>query len=182
MFKRSIQQLLFVCLVAGALLAADNWHQKPGPNWDAWQFLQGKWVGEGSSELGQGSGYFSFEPDLQNKVWIRRNHSEYPATKDRPTYVHEDLMVVYLNKPTDQDHAFYCDTERHIIQYTVPFSNVGRTLPFVGDRQESAPRYRLTYVRGEPGHMSVTLEMAQPAKPDDFQKIVEGKVRKLPSP
>lgn len=175
---RKLATILTSLLVCSLVWA----QQKPAADWDAWKFLQGKWVGEGSSELGQGSGYFSFEPDLQNKVWIRRNHSEYPATKDRPTYVHEDLMVVYLNKPTDQVRAFYCDTEGHIIQYTVAFSNDGNTLTFVGDRQESAPRYRLTYVRGEPGHMSVTLEMAQPAKPDDFQKIVEGKVRKLPSP
>src|SRR5215467_10878595 len=176
------RRLMLILAVLIACVSALSPQQKEEPNWDAWQFLRGKWVGEGSSELGQGSGYFSFEPDLQNKVWIRRNHSEYPATKDRPTYVHEDLMVVYLNKPTDQVRAFYCDTEGHIIQYTVAFSNDGNTLTFVGDRQESAPRYRLTYVRGEPGHMSVTLEMAQPAKPDDFQKIVEGKVRKLPSP
>jgi len=156
--------------------------QKLAPDWEAWKFLQGKWVGEGSSELGQGSGYFSFEPDLQNKVWVRRNHSEYPATKARPTYVHEDLMVVFFDKPTEQIRAIYWDTEGHVIHYTASFSNDGNTLTFLGDRQEGAPRYRLIYVRGEPGHMSVTLEMAQPAKPDDFQKIVEGKVRKLSSP
>jgi WD40-like Beta Propeller Repeat len=91
-------------------------------------------------------------------------------------------MVVYLNKPTDQIRAFYCDTEGHVINYTAAFSNDGNTLTFLGDRQEGAPRYRLTYVRDEPGHMSVTLEMAQAAKPDDFQTIVKGKVRRLPSP
>ena len=153
--------------------------QKSAPNWDAWQFLQGKWVGEGSSELGQGSGYFSFEPDLQNKVWVRRNHSEYPATKDRPAYVHEDLMIVYFDHASGQSRAFYCDTEGHIIHYTAEFSSDGKKLVFLGERHESSPQYRLTYLLESPGHMSVLLEMAQPAKPDDFQKVVEGKVRRV---
>ena len=52
---------------------------------------------EGSREQGQGSGYFTFELDLQGKVLVRRNHSEYPATKDRPTYVHEDPMIVFFD-------------------------------------------------------------------------------------
>jgi hypothetical protein len=153
--------------------------EKPIPNWNAWQFLEGKWVGEGSSELGQGSGYFSFEPDLQKKIWVRRNHSEYPATKDRATYVHEDLMIVYFDQTARQTRAFYCDTEGHIIHYTVEFSGDGKKLVFLGERHENSPQYRLTYLMESPGHMSVLLEMAQPAKPDDFQKIVEGKVRRV---
>src|SRR5215471_4207766 len=54
-------------------------------NWDSLKFLMGNWVGEGSQETGQGgSGYCSFEPDLQGKVLLRKNHAEYPPTGDRP--------------------------------------------------------------------------------------------------
>jgi hypothetical protein len=28
----------------------------PSPNWDAWTFLIGKWVGEASSDIGEGVG------------------------------------------------------------------------------------------------------------------------------
>lgn len=175
----SMQKLvLLMTLVFGGA----SWGQQtPASALDAWQFLEGKWVGEGSSELGQGSGYFSFEPDLQNKVWVRRNHSEYPATKERPKYVHEDLMIVYLDHPGGQTRAFYCDTEGHIIHYTAEFSSDGSRLTLLSERQENAPRFRFTYIRDTPGHMTVLLETAQPDKPDDFKKIVEGKVRKLPS-
>jgi len=153
--------------------------QKSAQDWSAWQFLQGKWAGEGSAEVGQGSGYFTFEPDLQNKVWVRKNYSEYPATKDRPKYVHEDLMVIYFDGIARATRAFYCDTEGHAIQYTASFSDDAKTLTFISDQQEGKPRFRLTYFRTEPDHMSLTLETAQPGKPDDFHKIVEGKVHKV---
>ena len=163
-----------------SLCVADAQPKTVAPNWAAWQFMQGKWVGEGSSELGAGSGYFTFEPDLQNKAWIRRNTAEYPATKDRPKYTHEDVMVVYFDQDVQQTRAFYYDTEGHVIHYTATWSIDGRTVTLLGDAAPNSPRYRLTYVEGAPGHMSVTLEMAQPGKPEEFRQIVEGKVRKVP--
>jgi hypothetical protein len=54
------------------------------PSLKALQFLEGKWVGEGSSEAGRGGGYASFEKDLQGKAIVRRNHAEYPAAQGRP--------------------------------------------------------------------------------------------------
>ncbi|HWO00685.1 MAG TPA: hypothetical protein VNS63_15610 [Blastocatellia bacterium] len=148
-------------------------------NWESMNRLLGKWVGEGSSELGSGSGYFSFEQDLRGKVLIRRNHSEYPATKDRPAYVHEDLMTVYADPATKRTRAFYVDTEGHVINYELSFSKDGNRITFLSEAQPAAPRYRLSYIYSAPGRMTVTLEMAQPGKPDEFQRIVEGKVRKV---
>jgi hypothetical protein len=163
---------LFVCTSLCA-------QQKAAPNWDAWRFLQGKWVGEGSNERAQGSGYFSFEPDLQNKVWVRRNHAEYPSRKDQSAAVHEDLMIVYLDQSTGQTRAFYCDTEGHIINYTAEFSSDGKKLIFLGDRKEGTPQYRLTYTLDSPGHMSVILEMTEPTNADHWHQLVQGKVRKV---
>ena len=34
------------------------------PNWDAWQFLLGEWVGEGGGAPGQGGGGMTFHFDL----------------------------------------------------------------------------------------------------------------------
>ena len=154
---------------------------KTPPNWGAWQFMEGKWVGEGSSELGSGSGYFTFTPDLQKKAWIRRNVAEYPATKDRPKYVHEDIMILYFDPAAQRTRAFYYDTEGHVIEYTATWSADGKTVTFLGDEAPKAPRFRLTYIKGDTGHMSLTLEMAEPGKPGEFHQIVEGKVRKVPS-
>lgn len=175
---KSLQKLIvsLILLVSCVGIVAQ---QNPEPDWQAWQFLKGKWVGEGSAEVGQGSGYFTFEPDLQEKAWIRRNHSEYPATKNRPKYVHDDVMIVYFDPATHLTRAFYYDTEQHVINYTASFSVDGKTLTFLSDKQEGAPRFRLTYVRTGAEQMSLTLEMAQPTQPAEFKKIVEGRLRKV---
>ena len=176
MIFRKLPVVLGLLLIACAAVVAQRTNE---PDWKAWQFLKGKWVGEGSAEVGQGSGYFTFEPDLQNEAWIRRNHSEYPATKDRPKYVHDDIMIVYFDPQTSLTRAFYCDTEQHVINYTASFSADGKTLTFLSDKHEQAPRFRLTYIRTGTEEMSLTLEIAQPTAPDEFKKIVEGKLRKV---
>ena len=145
---------------------------------DTWAFMRGEWVGEGTSELGRGAGYFSFEPDLGGKVWVRRNHAEYPSQNGGPAAVHEDLMVVYFDPASKETRAFYTDTEGHTIPYAVTFAADRKTVTFVSAAQPKEPRYRLTYVLLEPGRMSVTLETAPPDTPDAFMKIVEGRVRR----
>ncbi len=175
----SMPKLLSIVAMVLVFSAAGIAQQSTEPDWHAWQFLKGKWVGEGSAEVGRGNGYFTFEPDLQNKAWIRRNHSEYPATKDRPKYVHDDVMIVYFDPLTHQTRAFYYDTEEHVIQYTASFSEDNKTLTFLSDKQEGAPRFRLTYIRTTADKMTLTLEVAQPAALNDFRKIVEGQLRKV---
>ena len=148
------------------------------PSLDAMQFMQGKWVGEGTNEVGtQGTGYFTFESDLQGKAWLRRNHSEYPSTNGRPATVHEDLMIVYAEAGTVR--AFYSDTENHTIPYRVAFSDDKKTVTFVSDPLAAQPRYRLTYLRLDPAHMTIALEAATPDHPDEFKKVIEGRVRKI---
>lgn len=172
-----IRKQICLQIILLALLSLSALPQSaPNPDWDALRTLAGRWVGEGSSELGQGSGYFTFEPDLQGKVWLRRNHAEFPAAKDRPAYTHEDLMIVYFDSATKRTRAFYQDNEGHTIQYAV--TAAGHDIVFLSDPRPGAPRFRLTYVAIDPGHMTVVLEVAQPSKPDDFHKIVGGEVRR----
>ena len=174
------RKVAFIALVlfAGAGARAQ---QAPAPNWDAWKFLQGKWVGDGYNEKTQGSGYASFELDLQNKVWVRRNHAEYPGANGAPAQVHDDLMIIYFDQSINQTRAFYTDSEGHVIHYTASFSSDGKKLAFLGDRPASGPQYRLTYDVLAPDRMTVELDMAQPAAPDTWTKIVAGNIRKLPS-
>ena len=148
-------------------------------NWNSLKFLLGEWVGEGTAETGQsGSGYCSFESGLQGTVLVRKNHSEYPATKDRPAIVHDDLMIIYPDRARHQPRAFYTDNEGNVIHYTVTGSGDGKSAVFLGDVEAGARRYRLTYTVSQPEHMTVTFEMAPPDKPDQFQKFIEGKLRK----
>jgi hypothetical protein len=54
----------------------------------------------------------------------------------------------------------------------------GKSAVFLGDAEAGARRYRLTYAVTQPGHMTITLEMASPGKPDQFQKVIEGRLRR----
>ena len=60
-------------------------------DWGPLQFLVRNWTGEGGGEPGQGSGSFSFTPDLQGKILVRKNVAEYPPSKEKPAYKHDDL-------------------------------------------------------------------------------------------
>lgn len=145
------------------------------------EFLLGKWVGEGSSEAGAGSGYFTFETSLQGKALLRRNFAEYPAPKDGPPYKHDDLMIVYVDTATKMLRAFYADSEEHAISYAISISADRKSVVFLSDAQTGVPRYRLTYTVTQPERMAVTLEMTPADKPDQFKKIVEGKVKRAGS-
>lgn len=150
----------------------------PSANWDNWNFLLGKWVGEGSGDVGQGSGYSIFEKSLNGKVIIRKNRADYPASKDRPAYSHDDLMIIYFDPASKQPHAFYTDSEGHVIQYAASLSSDDKTLTFVSDPSPSSPRYRLSYVRTKPDAMLLKFEIAPPGNPDQFQKFIEATLRK----
>ncbi len=165
-------------LFVAATVAGAQARSADAPGLNALQFLEGKWVGEGSSEVGHGGGYASFEKDLQGKALIRRNHAEYPATLDRPVYKHDDLMVIYVDPGSKGIRAFYTDNEGHVIHYTVSVSFDGNTVTFLGDSEPVAPQYRLSYARLGENKMSILLEAAQPNDAGHFQKIVEGRMQK----
>lgn len=168
----AVSLLLFLCSPF-----AVNAQQKTASLEDL-NFIVGKWVGEGTSEAGAGTGYFTFEYSLGNKALIRRNHAEYPSVGGRPAAIHDDLMIVYLHASSKQLRAFYTDSEGNTIQYIVSLSNDGKILVFLSEPGNSGPRYRLTYVLTEPNRITLTFEVASADKPDQFRKIVDGKVRK----
>ncbi|HMD96404.1 MAG TPA: hypothetical protein VKM93_03605 [Terriglobia bacterium] len=171
--------LSVVVLLLCQALAVPAQRTATSVNWDSLKFLLGKWVGEGTAETGQaGAGYCSFEAGLQDKVLVRKNHSEYPATNGRPAISHDDLMIIYPDQVRQQLRAFYTDNEGNVIHYTVTASTDGKGAVFLGDAEPGAPRYRLTYNLTQPDHIAITFEMAPPGKPDQFQKFVEGKMRR----
>ena len=172
---KAICQILAILVCSCTLFAQQP---TPSPNWDAWKFLIGKWVGEGTSDIGQGLGYFTFESGLNGKVLVRKNRADYPAIKDRAAVSHEDLMIVFVDPATQQTRAFYTDSEGHVIQYAATFSNDGNTLTFLIDALSTSPRFRLTYIRTKPDQMALTFEIAPPGKPNQFQKLFDATVRK----
>jgi hypothetical protein len=173
-----MKRIWFVLLALFLCQAVPAQQQTSNPNLASLKFLLGKWIGEGSAEAGTGSGYFTFETSLQDKALVRKNHSEYRAAKEGLLYVHDDLMIVYLDAATKQVRAFYTDSEGHVINYATSISRDGKRFVFLSDAQADGPRYRLTYTVTQPNAMSVTLEMAPADRPDQFEKTVEGKVRR----
>jgi hypothetical protein len=166
-----IVALLGLSLWAGAETAA------PDP-WAGWKFLIGEFnAGDSSGVPGQASsGGFTLAPELNGNVLVRKNHAEYPATKDHPAFTHEDLMIVYREGGATK--AIYYDSEGHVIHYVVNLSGDGRQIVFLSEAGGGGPQFRLTYRDAGSGAVSVLFEMAPPDKPGQFSKYVEAVVRR----
>jgi hypothetical protein len=173
--KTLIPALLIVLVLVGPTSAADD-------PWSDYQFLLGDWRGEGDGGPGKGSGGFSFARDLQGKVLVRKNRTDFPATSGRPAFAHEDLMIVYPGEAGGKARAIYFDSEGHVINYAASFSADKRTLSFVSDPTPSAPRFRLSYTRGEGEVLRIKFEIAAPGKPDEFKTYLEGAARREERP
>jgi hypothetical protein len=145
------------------------------PAGNSLQFLEGEWTAEGGGQPGQASaGGFRFQPELDGKILLRTNRSEYPASANRPAIVHKDLMVIYPGAEGKPARADYWDNEGHVIRYTVTAD--GKSAVFLSDADAAGPRFRLTYAVTDAKTLSIKFEMAQPGK--DFQIYVEGTARR----
>jgi len=173
MVKRAVALALSMALSQASLA------QQPMPTVEALRFLIGKWAGEGTAEVGPGSGYFTFESSLKDRTLIRKNHAEYPATAGRPVVTHDDLLVVYADSAGGKLRGFYTDSEGNTINYVVTISADRKTILFMSDPRDPAPHYRLTYVVTQPDTMTLSFEAGSASNPDDFKKFIEGVVRRV---
>ena len=118
-------------VATAALLSAET----EIPLWGKLQFMVGKWKGGGNGEPGAGQGAFSFLPELNGQILVRRSFNQL-ASGPR----HEDLMIVYMEG--DTPHAIYFDSENHTIKYNIKFP-AKNTVVFESDGHTN---YRLSYV------------------------------------
>jgi len=128
--------LLVVWAFVSALQAQTN------DNWKKLDFLLGQWTGSAGQKdtpQGAGRGSFSFEPELNQKVIVRRNHASYDSGVQ-----HDDLMVIYPDAPDETPRAIYFDSEGHVIRYNLAFPSPNRVV-FETDAAQPGPKYRLTY-------------------------------------
>jgi hypothetical protein len=165
--------VLLVCL-STCLLSAQP--PPPAPNWNAFKFIIGEWVGEGTGAPGEGSGGFSFSYDLQNTVLVRKNFANYPATKGRPAFTHDDVMIVY--QEAGKIRAVYFDNEQHVINYSVTVAADSNSIVFVSDAVPSTPRFRLTNTKSGTDKIAITFEISPPGKPEDFARYIEASARR----
>jgi hypothetical protein len=141
---------------------------KTDPRWAPLAFLIGEWTGEGGGGPGQGTGEFSFQPDLGGAILVRKNVSHYPATKDKPAYSHTDLLIVDSTL-----HASYFDDEGHTIHYLVEPLPDGKGVQFLSEAQASEPRYRLTYRKTGDDRVAIRFEIAPPGEGDAFSTYID---------
>lgn len=136
--------------------------------WTMLAFLIGEWTGEGGtaqdSGPGQGSGGFSFLPDQNGTVLVRKNRADYPAAKDRPAYSHTDLMIVYHEDA--KLRAIYFDS------YDVEASADGESVRFLSEG------YRLTYRKT--GNDTVAIKFEVAGAQGGFTTYIEASARRKP--
>lgn len=165
---------LFVVLLT---IVTDSFGQQK-TTWQNWDWLIGTWVGEGSGEPGNGGGTFSFTLDLDKKILVRKSHSEYSASKNKPSVVHEDLMIVYIDFSGNASRAIYFDNEGHTINYQISYFDTSIVL--TSDRIPNTPIFRLTYNLIETETVDTKFEMSQDG--ENFITYIEGKSKKVTKP
>jgi len=173
MNKVLVLPALFLLLLVPVPVRSLQQSAKEGDNWEPFRFLIGEWTGKGSGSPGEAGGSFSFSFDLEEKILVRRNRADYPATKEKPAYSHTDLMVIYKEGPVTR--AIYFDNEEHIINYVVTVSkDVPTRVTFLSDISASAPRFRFVYSKINNDNMIFQFDIAPPGKPDAFARYLEG--------
>jgi hypothetical protein len=143
-------------------------------NWDEWNWLIGKWKGEGSGQPGAGGGTFSFFFDLDSNIIIRKSHSEYPATENKPETIHDDLMIVYPDISGSPIKAIYFDNEGHTINYTISYME--QSIVLTSERIPDSPVFRLTYTSLDKKTVHTRFEISQDG--EKFMTYIEGKSKK----
>jgi len=173
MMKRLSTLALLVLLYLPLPVRSFSQLNKQADNWEAFRFLIGEWVGKGTGSPGEAGGAFSFSLDLEEKILVRRNRADYPATKDKPAYSHTDLMVIY--KEGTETRAIYFDNEGHTIHYAVTVSkDMPTRVTFLSEISTSAPRFRFIYSKINNDNMTFQFDIAPPGKPEAFARYLEG--------
>lgn len=142
--------------------------------WDKWNWLTGEWIGEGAGQPGQGSGTFSFSYDLDKNILVRRSHTEFPSSDNKPKTVHNDLMIIYPDQSGNPVKAIYFDNEGHTINYSITYSK-GTTI-LTSEKAPNVPVFRLTYTSLETEAVNTKFEMSQDGV--KFSVYLEGKSKK----
>jgi hypothetical protein len=166
---------LKLILVLGFFSIMTNGFSQPNNTWSKWSWLIGEWKGQGNGAPGQGSGTFSFYTDLNNKILVRKAHSEYPANGNKPAIIHEDLLFVYLDDAENPSKAIYFDNEGHTINYTITYSD--KTIVLLSDKTANAPVFRLTYSQLDDRLINTKFEMSRDG--EKFMTYIEGKSTKV---
>ncbi|HXT15396.1 MAG TPA: hypothetical protein VN706_07175 [Gemmatimonadaceae bacterium] len=148
------------------------------PTWGPLGKLLGSWTADsgGGGRPGMAvRGGETWVRDLNDRVIVRRDFSEYPATAQRAAFRHEGLMVIAPAAAGFAARAF--DNEGHVITYQLVASDTAIVL--TSDAVRAQPQFRLTY-RPTPNGYDVGFEIAPPDRPGEFKPYVAGRLHRAP--
>jgi hypothetical protein len=143
-----VKSFVAAAFLAGLTLV--QYHQAlsaPTDPWKALAFLEGTWNAhtQGGSAQAQGSGTYSFVPELKHHVLVRRSGDSVgckgPASFDCE---HSDLLYVYQEAENQPLKAIYFDNEGHVIHYDVSTPD-STTAVFISEPSPSGPQFQLVY-------------------------------------
>ena len=156
-----------------ALIMLTGTARGESPTLTPFQFLLAHW--EGIGDQAGATGGFTFAASVQDRVIVRTNYSNTPATDGKPASRHDDLMVIYVDAGVVK--ADYFDSESHVIRYVADARD--GAVVFLSEIKTSEPRYRLTYTRASATTLNGTFEVAPPGKPDSFSLYLSWTARKV---
>jgi len=100
------------------------------------------------------------------------------STASRPAVKHDDLIVIYLDRASNQIRANYFDSKGQQITYKVTPSSDQEAVSFLSESSASQPRYRLSYRKLQDGTLSGKFEIAPPGQLEAFKTYLEWIARK----
>ena len=166
--QRRVGSILLIFFALGGSIRGE-----PPPPLAPLQFLVGEW--EGIGDQAGATGRFTFAPSLQDRVLVRTNYSNTPATAGTPPSRHDDLMVVYVDAGLVK--ADYFDSEGHVIRYVVD-ARPGRVV-LLSEIRVGEPRYRLTYRQESTTTLAGMFDVAPPGQPEAFRLYLSWTARML---
>lgn len=165
---------IFITLTALILFFTQSYSQEKS-SWNNWSGLIGEWKGEGNGQPGQGGGTFSFQVDLGGKILVRKAHTDFPASGDRPAFSHDDLLIASLDYSGNPSKAIYFDNEGHTINYTISYPE--NTVVLLSEKIPNVPIFKLTYKLIDAKIVNTKFEMSQDG--EKFMTYIEGKSIKV---
>ncbi len=145
--------------------------------WDDWDFVLGTWEGEGGGQPAQAStGGFTFAPDLDGRILVRRSFTEWPSAEGCPGFRHDDLIVVDRDA-AGATRATYWDNEGRRIDYDVTLTKAPRSITFQSHSPPESERARFVYWDRGPGRLEFTFDLAAPGS-SAFTTHVRGTARR----
>jgi len=167
------RRLLVALTLLLPCLSLEAQQPRPANDWKDFEFLVGEWAWSGGGQPGQGKGPSTFRPELNGTVLVRRTHLDYPATKERAAFAHDDLLYIYHDPADNSLRAIFFDGEGHVIRYAMTKVSGGNSVEFVSDAAPGGTRCRMTYARAGADSVTEKFEIAPPGKPNDFATYVE---------